>query len=332
MKNLTHLLKFAPLFLLSLIPALAQPPDFQPGEVIEYALFKPEVWERGVFVRSADGGSHGVIRLKPTAAYPNGFERSVAWWQVRSIGPRPAAAAPKPAEIVKNPRPNIPVNPPVKAPPPNVAPNIPPPTPARGTGLMSQEDVLNFLETNLGPNQFQNPRRDEIKKELTELIKTRGLDFRYDTALTDFRARLSKVGTSSEIHFTLGDNFGPPTERDSLMGSWNLGKIGGRTQSVINSRIYRQGEGAVGNIGTLTLNPDGTFDWKSVSAQSTNGRWRPATHAEMKTEGGDGIVLLNAKSGYNWLVTKDRRNPNPGEWLHVSELATRQIKEFGSRN
>lgn len=202
----------------------------------------------------------------------------------------------------------------------------------QGTGLMSQEDVLNFLQNNLGPNQFQNPRRDEIKKQLVELIKTRGLNFRYDTDLTDFRAKLSKVGTSSEIHFSLLDNFGLPTRQDSLMGAWNLGKIGGRTQVVTNRGVYRQREGAVANIGTLTLNPDSTFEWQSVSAQSTNGRWRQATKAEMKTEGGEGIVILNAKSGYDWLVTRDRRNPNPGQWLNVNELATRQIKEFGSRD
>jgi len=68
------------------IPAVARPKDFQPGETIEYTLYKPEVWERGVFVRTADGGGHGNIRLKPAAAHPNGFERTVAWWQVRSIG------------------------------------------------------------------------------------------------------------------------------------------------------------------------------------------------------------------------------------------------------
>jgi len=169
---------------------------------------------------------------------------------------------------------------------------------------MSQEDVLNFLQANLGPNQFQNPRRDEIKKGLAELIKIRRLNFRYDTDLVEFRTRLSKVGTSSEIHFTLLDSFGPPPQQNALMGAWNLGKVGGRSQATINSTVYRPGEGAVPSIGTLTINPNGAFKWRSVPAESTNGRWRQATKAEMKTEGGDGIVLVNAKSGFDWLSAK----------------------------
>ena len=52
---------------------------------------------------------------------------------------------------------------------------------------------------------------------------------------------------------------------------------------------------------------------------------------EMKSKGGDGIVLLKAKSGYDWIVTKDRTTTLKGEWLNISELGTRQINEYGSR-
>lgn len=163
------------------------------------------------------------------------------------------------------------------------------------------------------------------------MIKQRGLDFRYSTSLTDFRSQLNKVGTSGEISFSLQDNYGRPTKQSWLMGTWNLVKIGGAVEYVNNNRLYRQGESGVANVGTLLMNANGTYVWKSVTAQSTNGKWRKASHAEMKSEGGDGIVLLGAKSGYDWIVTKNRGTPNPGDWVSIAELGTRQIKEFGSR-
>lgn len=200
-----------------------------------------------------------------------------------------------------------------------------------GGGLMSQSDVLGFLRANLGDKQWENPRRDEIKKELVEMIKQRGLDFR-SASLVDFSAQLSKVGTSSDISFALQDNYGKPTQQSWLMGAWNLGKIGGAVEYVKNNRAYRQGESGVANVGTLSMNANGTYAWTSVTAQSTTGKWRKASHAEMKSEGGDGIVLPGAKSGYDWIVTKNRRTTNPGDWISIAELGTRQIKEFGSRN
>lgn len=199
-----------------------------------------------------------------------------------------------------------------------------------GGGLMSQSDVLGFLRTNLGDKQWENPRREEIKKELVEMIKQRGVDFQ-STSLTEFDRQLSKVGTSSDISFALRDNYGRPTQQSWLMGPWNLGKIGGAVEYVKNNRTYRQGESGVANVGTLLINANGTYVWKSGTAQSTNGKWRKASHAEMRSEGGDGIVVLAAKSGYDWIVTKNRSTPNPGDWVYIAELDTRQIKEFGSR-
>ncbi len=51
----------------------------------------------------------------------------------------------------------------------------------------------------------------------------------------------------------------------------------------------------------------------------------------MKSLGGDGIVLLKAKSGYDWIVSKNRTTTLKGEWIYISELGTRQINEYGSR-
>jgi hypothetical protein len=309
MKKLGSLALSTTLFVIAAIPAIAQYKDYKPGEKIEYKISSsPDVWEQGVFVRGSTAGSYATIRLKPTAAFKDGYERGAEWSQIRPIGPRETIVPdrPKAAEDTKQ-------------------------DAGVGAGVMTQDEIIGFLQNKLGPRQFENPRRDEIKQELVEMIKQRGLAFRYSVSLTEFKSRLSKVGTSSEISFALLDNYGEPTRQAWLMGAWNLGKIGGAVLYEKNNRVYRQGETAVGNVGTLTLKANGTYGWESVSAQSTNGRWRKATKAEMKSEGGDGIVLLGAKSGYDWLVTKDRRNPLPGEWLFVAELGTRQIKEFGSR-
>ena len=51
----------------------------------------------------------------------------------------------------------------------------------------------------------------------------------------------------------------------------------------------------------------------------------------MKSQGGDGIVLLKAKSGYDGIVTKNRTTMLKGDWIFISELGTRQINEYGSR-
>ncbi len=115
------------------------------------------------------------------------------------------------------------------------------------------------------------------------------------------------------------------------MGAWNLGKTGAAVDYTRNNRVYRQGEIGVANVGTLSLNANGTYVWKSATAQSTSGQWRKATKEEMKSQGGDGIVLLKAKSGYDWIVTKNRATTLKGEWIFISELGTRQINEYGSR-
>jgi len=115
------------------------------------------------------------------------------------------------------------------------------------------------------------------------------------------------------------------------LGAWNLGKIGAAVDYVRNNRVYRQGEIGVSGVGTLTLNANGTYIWRAGAKDSTSGKGRKATKKEMTSEGGDGIVLLKAKTEYDWLVTKDRRTKLKGQWIGISELNTRQINEYGSR-
>lgn len=297
------------------IEAFAQKKDYKPGEKIEYRSSSyPEVWEPATFIRATPDGTQPIIRQMPNEFSKDGFQRSASWTEIRPAGATKATVKHEP-EVAR----------------PEVTGEPAETTRDFGEGLMSQADVLRFLQTKFGDKPFANPRREELKQELAEMIKARGLDFRYSTSLTEFNSKLGKYGMTSEVVFPLRDNFGPPTKREWLMGAWQLGKIGAAVDYVKDNRVYRQGEIGVANVGTLTLKADGSYAWKTVTKDGTSGRWRKATKAEMKSQGGDGIVLLKAKGAYDWIVTKDRNTTLKGEWIRVSELGTRQINEYGSR-
>lgn len=304
------------IFILDL-QAVAQKKDYKPGEKIEWkSSGYPETWEEATFVKATPDGSQPIIREKPNQFNKDGFQRGTSWADIR-----PLRAIPTKAPDVTNQNQDSKDN------------TVTETTKDFGTGLMTQGEVLSFLQTRMGDKPFQNPRREEIKKELAEMIKARGLDFRYSETTPDYFSRLAKYnGITSEVSFPLRDNYGAPTKQAWLMGAWKLGKIGAAVDYTKNGRVYRQGEIGVGNVGTLSLNANGTYVWNSVTATSTNGKWREATKAEMKSQGGDGIVLIKAKSGYDWIVTKNRTTTLAGDWLSISELATRQINEFGSRS
>lgn len=291
------------------LDAFAQKKDYKPGERIEYRTSGyPEVWEAATFVGATPDGSQPIIRQMPNQFDKDGFQRVASWTEIRAVSVRPA-----------------PVTEPARRTGPAARPT------ADGRGLMTQAEVLDFLQAKLGDRPFQNPRRDEIKKELAEMVKARGLDFLFSSFDAAFYGKLTKFGATSDLTSPLGDNHGAPPRRAWLMGAWNLSKIGAAVDYVRNDRVYRQGEIGVANIGTLTLEASGRYNWQSVTGQSTSGGWRDATREEMRSAGGDGIVLLKAKSGYEWLVTKDRRTTLPGEWISISELGTRQINEHGRR-
>jgi hypothetical protein len=250
----------------------------------------------------------------PNEFHKDGFERGTQWEKIRPLGAKKTAADNEQRTQDKENNQNT--------------AEI---TKGFGTGLMTQQQILSFLQTKLGDKPFQNPRREEIKKELAEMIKARGLDFRFDSTM-DFYSKLNKyVAMTSDITFPLSYNYGEPTKESWLTGAWQLSKIGAVVDYEKNNRIYRQGEIGVGGVGALTLNANGTYIWKSVTAQSTSGKWRKATQEEMKYQGGDGIVLLKAKGGEDWIVTHDRSTTLKGDWINLAQLNWRQIKEYGFR-
>lgn len=303
--------------------AFAQGKDYKPGEKIECKTsYSKDDWGPCTFVGKSYDGSQPIIRDD------QGFQKGLPDW----TWVRPAAAKPANDRARNNQPAAEDVN------KQNAANVVKRDVAARadaapaGQGLMSQADVINFLKTRLGPDPFANPRRYEIKDRLAEEIKRRGLNFRFE-AVSPFFDELSKyIGVTSDISNPLKDNYGPPTKQSWLLGTWKLDVVGATTEYEANDRIWRKEASAAANIGRLTVNADGTYIWQaSAPAKTFRGQWRKATAEEMKTQGGDGIVLLKAKEGWDWIVTQNRRWAGQGDLIWVSDLNTRQMREIGSR-
>jgi hypothetical protein len=91
--------------------------------------------------------------------------------------------------------------------------------------------------------------------------------------------------------------------------------------------LYRRTEYS-GLSGTLVVRPDGTYTWNANTPVS--GRWRRATKSEMDInhQGGAGVVLLQAKSGWDWVVMKNYQDGQNGEDIAIRYMG---MREFGSR-
>lgn len=324
-------------FALAAAMVSAAPPAYRPGEVIEFKSWGyPEKWEEVTFIGTTSDGSQPIIRQMPNQFSKEGNQRAARWEDIRPLGSRPAGA-PAVAEGTGSAWPQAPASGSAKTaaiggPSAATQAAVGAGRAVASGGLMSRAEILGYLKSRLGDQPFQNPRRDAIKLELAELIKARGLDFVYDATPSPFYDELSRLGANtSEVGFPLRENYGSPTRQSWLMGTWKLGKVAPAVHVQKGEWIYRKGEIGVAGLGSLNLDSKGTYVWKSVTAESTQGRWRPATPAEMKAQGGDGVVLLKAKSGYDWLVTQDRTTTLKGDWIRVSELGTRQINEYGQR-
>jgi hypothetical protein len=183
-----------------------------------------------------------------------------------------------------------------------------------------------FLRTRLPGDPFRDSALlDKTKKELGELIKKRGVNFRYET-LSDFGNEIGKFGMTSEVTFPLRDNYGPPTKQEWYIGTWST--------SVTSVNGWWN---IAAKTGFLTINADGTYVWKLSAgdppANYVRGAWRKATKKEMDVsyQGGSGIVLLSAKQGYDFIVRQDRVTTLAGDWIDISDLGTRQMREGGKR-
>lgn len=313
--------------------AYAQADRYKPGDKIEYQESSfPELWEEGVYVGSTPEGKQPIIRKKPNQFYKDGAQTAYSWERIRPLTAKPAGKAPADA-----PAKTASIPPPAPVPPPAYKPAAPATVPAAvpaamAGGLISKEEVLNFLRTRLGDQPFAHPQREQIKKELAEMIKRRGVNFRYQN-LSDFSNQLGKYGATSDIIFPLQANYGPPTKEPWLIGKWSLSKIGATVDYKGNDGyIYRQTEIGVKDVGSVIITADGKYTWNiDVPKGVAQGTWRKSTPAEMPYQGGDAIVLLKAKGGVDWIVHQDRVTELKGDWVNITQLEYRQIREGGFR-
>ncbi|HLM60913.1 MAG TPA: hypothetical protein VK308_08925 [Pyrinomonadaceae bacterium] len=261
------------------IQAFSQKKDYKPGEKIEYLAetYPEEVWEEGVFVKAGYDGSQPIIRQKPDQFHKGGFETAFHWNKIRPLDSGKVKAAP-PTNEIKNPK-------------DKTAPTI------EDKGLMTKAEIIEYLKTGVGTSG-PHPKKAQVSKELVEMIKRRGVDFRLP--YTDLH-HISQVGgndSTYDVQSAIKYNYGAPTKQSWLMGTWDMMSF---------DVGYNYSVGA--KTGFLTINKDKTYTWKPVNRAIIKGEWREATEEEMKIQGGVGIVLLKGENGDDWLVRK-AVNPN----------------------
>jgi hypothetical protein len=113
---------------------------------------------------------------------------------------------------------------------------------------------------------------------------------------------------------------------------WAMGIAGTTT------RFDRQGSAVVrtdrlvgASGGYLDIAADGTYVWRHASSTpEMRGRWRAASGQELRTEAGQGIVLLRGYDDGDWLVTL-RPSEQPGEHINVRHVSERYRYFIGSR-
>ncbi len=133
--------------------------------------------------------------------------------------------------------------------------------------------------------------------------------------------RSAKYGALSNVHFALNDNFGPPAKQrraDGHVAAWSRSARPPRSSA---AAIPTSGRNIAGLAGSLTLSAGGTYVWNSPSGVF-QGNWRAATEGEMtqSDKGGEGVVLLGAKSGGDWLVHKRTEEGQEGTGIMIRDL------------
>lgn len=288
--------------------------EYKPGQKVEYKAQRyPEKWEIGTVEYMAPGGKQVIIREKPTEFFPQGSTRAYSLDEVRPLaqeGNRAQEPAPDPRardERVDESGNRAPAG--------------------EGSGLMTTQEILSHLQIRLGDKPFQvdYAKREAIFKELARTIMRRGVNFRYET-LSQFSNDLGRFGALSTVIFPIQANYGAPTKQAWYVGTWNTSVTSVGRRVIIGAKT-----------GFLTVNANGTYVWKlyptDLPATYVKGSWRKATPEEMAVsyQGGDGLVLLKGKEGYDWLVRQDRETTLPGDWAWIANLDARAQRESGKR-
>lgn len=294
--------------------AITNAQDYKPGQKVEYkAQAYPEKWELGTVEYMTPGGKQVIIREKPTEFFPQGNTRAYSLDEVRPPGQgtnRGKAIALDPqAKASTNDRPDDRTT-----------------TIAEGS-LMTTQEILAFLQDRLGDKPFEvaYSKREATFKELALTVMQRGVDFRYQT-LSQFSNDLGKFGALSTVIFPIQANYGAPTKQAWYIGTWNTSITSVGRRVIIGAKA-----------GFLTINSNGTYVWKlyptDPPASYLKGTWRKASPEEMAVsyQGGDGLVLLKGKEGYDWLVRQDRETTLSGDWIWIANLNARAQREEGKR-
>ncbi len=312
---------------------MANAQTYQPGEQIEYkAQNWPEKWDKGIYVRDTPGGTQVIIREAPSQFFPEGFQRAYSLSDVRPVTQAAAPQGQPDQAQAPAPPPARPRAAPLARARPVAAPDqVPDGGGVGGNGLMSQQDVLSFLRERLDDGDpFMNSRREAVLQALRAEVLRRGVDF-HNHAIGDFANQIGKFGALSNVTAALDNNFGPPATLGQLMGNWRLIKVGATTSVTRGGNLYQRQEYA-GLAGSLNIGAGGDYVWNSPSGV-LRGRWRIATPEEMakSDKGGEGVVLLAAKSGWDWLVFRRTEEGPEGTGIKITDLATRNLRERGTR-
>jgi hypothetical protein len=165
-----------------------------------------------------------------------------------------------------------------------------------GSGPLSKEVILGHLRAHLGPDRGTWQRRDQVNQRLVEAIKQRGVDF----IVTD-SGELTEAGGDSSLWYAVKNNPGRPAARSFLFGTWDLMIVGQGTHTTDGVTTHTA---SAGRTGFFTIDADGTYVWSKSATRIFRGKWRAATSQEMGTHGGEGLVLLGAHEGKDWIVYK----------------------------
>ncbi len=192
-----------------------------------------------------------------------------------------------------------------------------------GSGPLSKDQIIGYLRANVGTDG-PHPKKEAISDAVVAAIKKRGVNFKYGWQdMPDF----SKAGGTTSVTYALADNYGTPPTMAWLTATWELSftKMTGWVSSMMNENAHKKG--------FLLIEPGHTYVWKIHQDDKPEawieGKWREATPAEMKYQGGAQIVLLNGEQNYDWIVHKDMTAPEGQNWINVADLQTRQIKRGG---
>ncbi len=195
---------------------------------------------------------------------------------------------------------------------------------------LSKEDILGFLRQAFGKDDADGVEwnhRVKTYEQLDRMIKDRGVNFKYEI-VGDFANKIAKHLVPTNIVWDMLKNQGAPTTQNWYYGNWKTSHEGAATAYKKGNDVWEKQ--FFGKAGVLTINSNGTYEW-NTGVQHKKGQWRQATRQELDKQdrGGDGITLLNAVNGVDWLVTKD--DLQTGDSIKIGNLTGLMHEERGGR-